>query len=292
MLPTISKRTPASHEIAALCLASLAQICYNARREAQRIVQFDILTLFPDMFTGPFNESIIKRAREAGLIRIAVHNIRDYAAGRHQVTDDTPYGGGGGMIMKPEPIFAAAEAVLADDTDVPRILLTPQGRILTQPLARRLSRQRRLLLICGRYEGVDERVHRYLATDEISIGDYVLSGGELPAMVLVDAVTRLIPGVLGDPGATFEDSHAEGLIEYPHYTRPPVFRDYAVPDVLLSGHHAAIAAWRRKEALRRTLERRPDLLAHAPLSEEDLALLRQIEQETAPGVDSGAPERG
>jgi tRNA (guanine37-N1)-methyltransferase len=263
----------------------LAQICYNERREAQRIVQFDILTLFPDMFTGPFSESIIKRAREAGLIRIAIHNIRDYATGRHQVTDDTPYGGGGGMIMKPEPIFAATEAVLGDDPDVPRILLTPQGRILTQQVARTLSRQRRLLLICGRYEGVDERVHRYLATDEISIGDYVLSGGELPAMVLVDTITRLIPGVLGDPAATFEDSHAGGLLEYPHYTRPPVFRDQAVPDVLLSGHHAAIATWRREQALRRTLERRPDLLAHARLGAEELALLAQIEAEKTTGEE-------
>ncbi|MBN1657898.1 MAG: tRNA (guanosine(37)-N1)-methyltransferase TrmD [Anaerolineae bacterium] len=251
-------------------------------------MQFDILTLFPDMFTGPFSESIIKRARQAGLIRIAIHNIRDYATGRHQVTDDTPYGGGGGMIMKPEPIFAAAEAVLGDDADaphdVPRILLTPQGRILTQQVARTLSRKRRLLLICGRYEGVDERVHHYLATDEISIGDYVLSGGELPAMILVDAITRLIPGVLGDPAATFEDSHTGGLLEYPHYTRPPVFRDHAVPDVLLSGHHAAIAAWRREQALRRTLERRPDLLVHARLDAEDLALLEQIEAERIPGA--------
>ncbi|HSJ57090.1 MAG TPA: tRNA (guanosine(37)-N1)-methyltransferase TrmD [Anaerolineae bacterium] len=245
-------------------------------------MQFDILTLFPDMFAGPFSESIIKRAREAGLIRIAIHNIRDYAAGRHQVTDDTPYGGGGGMIMKPEPIFAAAEAVLGDDSDVPRILLTPQGRILTQQVARALSHERRLLLICGRYEGVDERVHRYLATDEISIGDYVLSGGELPAMVLVDAITRLIPGALGDPAATFEDSHAGGLLEYPHYTRPPVFRNHAVPQVLLSGHHAAIAAWRREQALRRTLTRRPDLLAGAQLSEEDVALLERIEKEMRP----------
>jgi tRNA (guanine37-N1)-methyltransferase len=261
-------------------LASLAEICYNTRREEQDIVHFDILTLFPDMFTGPFSESIIKRARQAGLITIAIHNIRDYAAGRHQVTDDTPYGGGGGMIMKPEPIFAAAEAVLGDDVDTPRILLTPQGRLLDQHIARTLSRQRRLLLICGRYEGVDERVHRYLATDEISIGDYVLSGGELPAMVLVDAITRLIPGVLGDPAATFEDSHAEGLLEYPHYTRPPIFRDYPVPDVLLSGHHAAITTWRRKEALRRTLHRRPDLLARARLGDEDLTLLEQIKEIT------------
>jgi tRNA (guanine37-N1)-methyltransferase len=233
------------------------------------------------MFRGPFDESIIKRAREAGLVSIAVHNIREHGVGRHQVTDDTPYGGGGGMIMKPEPLFDAVEAVLGDAQGVPRILLTPQGRPFSQQVARALARHRRLLLICGRYEGVDERVHRHLATDEISIGDYVLSGGELPAMVLVDAVTRLIPGALGDPGAVFEDSHTEGLLEYPHYTRPPVYRGHAVPDVLLSGHHAQITAWRRRQSLRRTLARRPDLLARARLTDEDRASLRQLEAEAA-----------
>lgn len=241
-------------------------------------MHFDILSLFPGMFAGAFQESIIKRAVEAGLVTIALHNIRDYAAGRHKVTDDTPYGGGGGMIMKPEPIFAAVEAVLAESREpVPILLLTPKGRLFNQTVARELARHPRLLLICGRYEGVDERVHQYLATDEISIGDYVLSGGEIPAMVLVDAVTRLIPGVLGDPSATFEDSHAEGLLEYPHYTRPPVFRGHAVPDVLLSGHHAEITRWRRQQALRRTWERRPDLLAGARLAEEDRAYLGQLE---------------
>ncbi len=241
-------------------------------------MHFDILTLFPGLFTGAFQESIIKRAREAGLVTIALHNIRDYATGRHKVTDDTPYGGGGGMIMKPEPISAATEAVLGEQVDaVPVILLTPKGRLFHQSVARELSRHDRLLLICGRYEGVDERVHRYLATDEISIGDYVLSGGEIAAMVIVDAVTRLLPGVLGDPSATFEDSHAEGLLEYPHYTRPPIFRDHPVPDVLLSGHHAEITRWRRQQALQRTLERRPDILSSARLTEEDLAYLAQIE---------------
>jgi tRNA (guanine37-N1)-methyltransferase len=244
-------------------------------------MHFDILTLFPGLFAGAFQESIIKRARDAGLVTIDLHNIRDYATGRHKVTDDTPYGGGGGMIMKPEPIFAAVEAVLGEGTGtVPIILLTPKGRPFGQETARKLSRLPRLLLICGRYEGVDERVHQHLVTDEISIGDYVLSGGEIPAMVVVDAVTRLIPGVLGDPSATFEDSHAEGLLEYPHYTRPPVFRDYAVPDVLLSGHHAEITRWRREQALHRTWERRPDLLRLARLTEEDRAYLRQLEAET------------
>jgi tRNA (guanine37-N1)-methyltransferase len=241
-------------------------------------MHFDILTLFPALFAGSFEESIIKRARESGSITIALHNIRDYATGRHQVTDDTPYGGGGGMIMKPEPIFAATEAVLGEQVNaVPIVLLTPQGRLFNQSVARELARHDHLLLICGRYEGVDERVHQYLATDEISIGDYVLSGGEIAAMVIVDAVTRLLPGVLGDPSATFEDSHAEGLLEYPHYTRPPVFRDHHVPDVLLSGHHAEITRWRRQQALRRTWKRRPDILSSARLTEEDLAYLRQIE---------------
>ena len=241
-------------------------------------MHFDILTLFPGLFAGAFEESIIKRARESGSVTIALHNIRDYATGRHKVTDDTPYGGGGGMIMKPEPIFAATEEVLGEQDDaVPIILLTPKGRLLRQSVARELSRHDRILLICGRYEGVDERVHRYLATDEISIGDYVLSGGEIAAMVIVDTVTRLLPGVLGDPSATFEDSHAEGLLEYPHYTRPPVFRDHPVPDVLLSGHHAEITRWRRQQALHRTMERRPDILSSARLTEEDLAYLAQIE---------------
>jgi tRNA (guanine37-N1)-methyltransferase len=244
-------------------------------------MHFDILTLFPGLFSGVFEESIIKRARQAGLVSITLHSIRDFATGRHQVTDDTPYGGGGGMIMKPEPIFAAVEAVLAAEGSKPEttsiVLLTPKGRKFTQKVARQLSRQSRLLLICGRYEGVDERVHQHLVTDEISIGDYVLSGGEVPAMVIVDAVTRLIPGVLGDPGATFEDSHAEGLLEYPHFTRPPVFRDWAVPEVLLSGHHAEIARWRRRQALRRTWERRPDLLQQANLTAEDRTWLQRLE---------------
>jgi len=241
-------------------------------------VHFDILTLFPGLFSGVFEDSIIKRAREAGLLSIALHNIRDYATGPHRVTDDTPYGGGGGMVMKPDPIFSATETILGEQPGtIPIILLTPQGRLFTQRVARELANQQRLLLICGRYEGVDERVHQHLATDEISIGDYVLSGGEVPAMVIVEAVTRLIPGVLGDPSAPFEDSHAEGMLEYPHYTRPPTFQEYAVPDVLLSGHHAEIVRWRRQQALRRTWERRPDILSHAHLTDEDQAYLRHLE---------------
>jgi tRNA (guanine37-N1)-methyltransferase len=247
------------------------------------MMRFDVLTLFPEMFTGPLQESIIKRAQERGLISVHLHNIRDYATGRHRITDDAPYGGGGGMVMKPEPIFAAVEAVLGDEKGVPVILLSPQGRLFTHEVARELSRYPRLVLICGRYEGVDERVREHLATDEISIGDYVLSGGELAAMVIIDAVTRLLPGALGDPGATFEDSHAWGLLEYPHYTRPAVFRGWAVPEVLLSGNHAAIARWRREQALRRTLERRPDLLERAPLTEEDRAFLARLGWAQVPG---------
>jgi tRNA (guanine37-N1)-methyltransferase len=246
-------------------------------------MQIDVLTLFPEMFDGPFDASIIRRARESGQVAIAVHNIRDYAVDRHHVTDDTPYGGGGGMVMKPEPIWNAVEVVLGFDPTErsalpPIILLTPQGRLFSQSLARELAKQERFMLICGRYEGVDERVRQYLVTDEISIGDYVLSGGELPAMVLIDSVVRLIPGVLGDPGATADDSHASGLLEYPHYTRPASYRGHSVPQVLLSGHHAEIDRWRRREALRRTYQRRPDLLAHAELSKADREFLAQLEQ--------------
>jgi len=244
-------------------------------------VHFDILTLFPDMFDGPFQESIIRRALEQGLVSIAVHNIRDYAPGKHRVTDDTPYGGGGGMVMKPEPIFQAVEEILGGERPerVSIVLLSPQGRLFTHRAASEMSGHSRVVLICGRYEGVDERVREFLATDEISIGDYVLSGGEIPAMVLVDAVTRLLPGVLGDPGATSRDSHADGLLEYPHYTKPAVYRGHTVPEVLLSGDHAAVDLWRRREALRRTLERRPDLLEKAQLTEQDRAFLQSLRRE-------------
>ena len=244
---------------------------------------FDILTLFPGLFSGVFDESIVRRAIEAGIISIRIHNIRDYAEGRHSITDDAPYGGGGGMVMKPEPIFGAVEHVLGSQSQQSLaqagarvILLSPQGMPLTQQMACELSRQEHLVLVCGRYEGVDERIREHLITDEISIGDYVLSGGEIPAMVIIEAVARLIPGVLGDPGATFEDSHMEGLLEYPHYTRPVEYRGWEVPEVLLSGNHALVVQWRREQALRRTLERRPELLRKARLSERDMEFLRSL----------------
>ncbi len=241
-------------------------------------MHFDILTLFPDMFVTPFEESILKRASSQGFVSIDIHNIRDYASDKHHVTDDTPYGGGGGMVMKPEPIFRAVEAILEEDSSEspPIILLSPQGRVFTQKVAWELASNPRLVLICGRYEGVDERVRESLVTDEISIGDYVLTGGEIPAMVIVDAVTRLIPGVLGDPAAAAKDSHADGLLEYPQYTRPAEFRGHATPEVLLSGNHAAVELWRRRKALRRTYERRPDLLRLADLTEEEQAFIDSL----------------
>lgn len=245
---------------------------------------FDVFTLFPEMFRGPLDESILGRAREEGALSVRLHDIRAYATDKHHVTDEPPYGGGGGMVMKVEPIFRAVEGVLegveqetsARESELPVVLLTPQGRLFNQKIAHQLSACPRIALICGRYEGVDERVRQHLVTDELSIGDYVLTGGELAAMVIIDAVTRLLPGVLGDPAATGRDSHARGLLEGPHYTRPRVFRGWEVPDVLLSGDHGAVAAWRREQAVRRTFERRPDLLARADLTEEDRRVLREL----------------
>jgi len=232
-------------------------------------MRIDIVTLFPEMFAGPFGESIIKRAVERGLVEIYLHNLRDYGLGRHRQVDDYPYGGGPGMILRVEPLFAAVEEVKAriGREDIPVILLSPQGRLFNQEVAEELAQQPNLILICGHYEGVDERVREHLVTDELSIGDYILTGGELPAMVVVDAVVRLLPGALGAEEGAREDSYAMGLLEYPQYTRPREFRGWTVPEILLSGNHAEIAKWRLEQALKRTRERRPDLLEK--LSEEE-----------------------
>ena len=235
-------------------------------------MRIDILTLFPQIFEAPFDFGIFKRAIDNGLVSLHLHNIRDYAHDKHRTADDYPYGGGAGMVMKPEPIFEAVEAVKADDKDEPEppvILLTPQGRQFTQEVARELSRERRLVFICGHYEGIDERVREHLVTDEISIGDYVLTGGEVPALVVIDAVLRLVPGVLGSEDSLLEESHASGLLEYPQYTRPEEYRGWKVPEVLLSGNHGMIAKWRREQIIRRTQERRPELLDKANLGSED-----------------------
>src|SRR6186713_3465007 len=211
-------------------------------------MQFEVFTLLPDVFPPYLESSILQRARQRGLIDVRVHNIRDYTHDRHHSTDDTPYGGGGGMVMKPEPVFEAVESILGTPLPpVPLILLTPQGRVFTQRIAEELSRYERIALLCGRYEGVDERIREHLVTDEISIGDYVLTGGELPALMVIDAVSRLMPGVLGDPTGAEDDSHSMGLLEYPHYTRPPEFRSWQVPEILLSGDHGKIEKWRREQ---------------------------------------------
>ncbi len=244
-------------------------------------MQFDIFTLLPEVFPPYLESSILKRASERGLIHVNVHNIRGYAYDKHHVTDDTPYGGGGGMVMKPEPVFEAVESVLGKTAPpqgqpVPIILLTPQGRVFTQTVAKELSQHKHIALICGRYEGMDERIREHLVTDEISIGDYVLTGGELPAMILIDAIARLIPGVLGDPSGAEDDSHSMGLLEYPHYTKPPEFRGWKVPEVLQSGNHAKIEQWRREQSLLRTSNKRPDMLEKAELTERDKKIIESL----------------
>lgn len=240
-------------------------------------MRIDVFTLFPQVFQPYLDTSIIQRAIERGLVGVNLHNIRDWTTDRHHVTDDVPYGGGGGMILKPEPVFAAIESVLGLEPDCPVILLTPQGRLFNQKVANALSQEPHLVFLCGRYEGIDERIRQHLVTDEISIGDYVLTGGELPTLVLIDTVVRLLPGALGDPNGAVDDSHASGLLEYPHFTRPAEFRGWKVPEVLLSGDHARIARWRREQALIRTLERRPDLLSQADLSNTDREFLNGLE---------------
>ena len=239
-------------------------------------MHIDVLTLFPQMFEAAFGYSIFQRAAENGLVELNLVNIRDFTRDKHHTADDYPYGGGAGMVLKPEPVFEAVESLKEDGDDFPIILLTPQGRPLTQQVARELAQHSRLAFICGHYEGVDERVREHLATDEISIGDYVLTGGELPAMVVIDAVVRLLPGVLGSEASPEEDSHSNGLLEYPHYTRPPVYRGWAVPEVLLSGNHAEIARWRREQMIRRTSERRPELLDRASLGSEEKKIVQRL----------------
>jgi tRNA (guanine37-N1)-methyltransferase len=237
-----------------------------------------ILTLFPNMFTGPFGESIIKRAIDHGLVDIVIQNVRDYTYDRHHVVDDYPYGGGPGMVLKPEPLFAAVEAI-EGASEMPVLLLTPQGRLFDQRVAGELAKYKEMILICGHYEGVDERVRGHLVTDEISIGDYILSGGELAAMVVVDTLVRQLPGALGSEESVGDDSHTSGILEYPQYTRPHSFRGWDVPDVLLSGNHGEIASWRREQSLRRTIKRRPDLLGRVELSDKEKILVARIERE-------------
>ncbi len=238
-------------------------------------MQFEILSLFPGLLAGPFSESILKRAQQRGIIEIGIHDIRDWATDKHRTVDDTPYGGGAGMVMMAPPVVAAAENVMGRLSERRKvIIMSPAGRLFSQEMANQWSALEALVLICGRYEGIDDRAREILGAEEISIGDYVLTGGELPAAVIVDAVARLVPGVI-TAESTERESHGESLVEHPHYTRPPDFRGLGIPEVLISGHHAQIDAWRRAQSIKRTAERRPDLLAKADLSLSDRALLGQ-----------------
>jgi len=248
-----------------------------------RRLNVEVLTLFPGIIAGPLNESILKRGRDKGLLDVTVRNIRDYAYDKHKTADDSPYGGGAGMVLKPEPIFKAFEAMRAEypGEEFLTILLSPQGRVLDQHKAEQLSEEkRRIVLLCGHYEAVDERIREMLVDEELSIGDYVLTGGELAALVVIDAATRLLPGVLGDEESAYRDSFRDGLLDHPHYTRPAEFRGRKVPEVLLSGNHAEIKKWRRREALKATLMKRAELLATANLSEEDQAVLEELKRES------------
>lgn len=252
-------------------------------------MRIDILTLFPEMFAGPFDTSIIKRAQDNGLLDINLHNIRDFSQNKHHTVDDTPYGGGAGMVMQAEPLFKAMEFIGMKSVDRV-IMMCPQGRPFNQQIAKELATQERLVFICGHYEGIDERVKERLVTDEISIGDYVLTGGELPAMVVVDAVARMIPGVLGEMASAEADSFYDGLLEHPHYTKPRNYQGMEVPEVLLSGHHSNIDKWRRRQSLLRTLERRPDLLEEAPLTKQDLQVLKEV-QDKLQKILSALPQK-
>ncbi len=238
-------------------------------------MRIDIITVFPEMIAGAVKYGIINRAQENGLLKVFVHNLRDFTSDRHRSVDDYCYGGGPGMLMKPEPLFKAVESIKpAKDTKI--ILLSPQGKLFNQDMAVRLSLSEHLIMICGRYKGVDERVRQYLVTDEISIGDYVLSGGEIPALVLIDAICRLVPGVLGNYESAQDDSFSSGILDCPHYTRPAEYNGMRVPDILLNGNHAEIKKWERQQALKITLQRRPDLLKPELLSDEDLEFLKNL----------------
>lgn len=239
-------------------------------------IEFNIISIFPEMFKSPLNESILKKAREKNLLRINLIDLRDYAEGKHRVTDDYPYGGGVGMVMKPEPIVKAIESIKVEKPDSKVILMTPQGKTLNQLYAKTLSKEKFLIIVCGRYEGIDERVRQYFVDEEISIGDYILTGGEIPALVLIDVVARHIPGVIGGKEAVENDSFVNSLLEYPQYTRPSNFRGLQVPKVLLSGNDKLIREWQRREALKRTLERRPDLLENIKLNDEDRQFIAEI----------------
>jgi tRNA (guanine37-N1)-methyltransferase len=240
-------------------------------------VRFDIVTIFPRMFDAPLAEGVVARAVERGVVAIGLHDLRDFATDRHRVVDDVPFGGGPGMVLKPDPMFEAVDAIRRTHGQPAAIVLTsPQGAPFTQAEAERLRAFDHVAILCGRYEGVDERVREHLATHEVSIGDYVLSGGELAALVIIDVVARLVPGVVGAADSVAGDSFSRGLLDYPHYTRPAEYRGLAVPEVLLSGHHGRIAEWRRREAVRRTLERRPDLLQHATLDTAEQAVIEEL----------------
>lgn len=251
-------------------------------------MRIDVLTLFPAMFQGPMTESMLWKARDRGLLDLRLHDIRDFTTDKHHTADDIPYGGGGGMIMKAEPVISAVETALAGaPPGTPVILMTPQGRVFSHAVAKELATHEQIVMICGRYEGLDERVRQLVVTDEISIGDYVLTGGELPAMVIIDALIRHIPGVLGAEGAADADSHADGILEGPHYTRPPVLRGLGVPQVLQDGDHARVAQWRREQGLRRTWQQRPDLLLKADLSEDERYLLAAFADEDVRRLGDG-----
>lgn len=244
------------------------------------MIKFDILSIFPEMFLSPLNASLLRKAQEKNIIKIALHDIRQWATDKHKMTDDAPYGGGCGMVMKPEPVERALAAIRKKPRkDSTVVLMTPQGEVFNQKIAAEFSRKKQIIIVCGRYEGVDERIREHLVDREISVGDYILTGGEIAAMILIDAVSRLVPDFMGNPESTITESFSKNLLEYPQYTRPAIYKGWAVPDVLISGNHAEIELWRKKESLKRTYQRRPDLLKKIRLSAKDRAILEKIRRE-------------